>query len=72
MSKILKFLLDRLSEKSTWATIVTILSMIVGLELSPEQQDKITLAGLAVLGAIGVFVNENKTDRTGKQDRSDD
>lgn len=61
-NKIVKFLFDRFSEKSTWATLITILGVVVGLELSPEQQDKIITAGLAVLGAIGVLVNENKSE----------
>jgi hypothetical protein len=62
MSKILPFVMDRLKEKSTWATLLTIGGMIAGFEFSPEQSERITVAGMAILGAIGVFVNENKSE----------
>jgi hypothetical protein len=61
-NKIVKFLFARLSEKSTWATLLTVASVVAGIEFSPEQQEKIMLAGLAILGVIGVFVNENKSE----------
>lgn len=62
MHKIVKFVLDRLKEKSTWATLITVVSMVIGTEISPDQQEKIMTAGLSILAVIGIFVNENKSE----------
>lgn len=52
--KILDYLLNRLSEASTWRGI-TLLLTAVGISLDPEQATAITGAGLAIVGAINVF-----------------
>jgi hypothetical protein len=55
---ILNFLLERLKEKSTWATFIALALTVVGMELSPEQQAAIATAGTSVIAAIAVFTKE--------------
>lgn len=55
----IKFLLDRAKEPSTWRGIVAILTA-AGVTLSPEQGEAIIALGLAVIGAIGVFSKDKK------------
>ena len=58
MESLIRALLDRLKEKSTWATLITIVVSVTGIQLAPEQQEAITSAAITVLGLIGVFWNE--------------
>lgn len=52
--KILKFLLDRLKERSTWMGIIGLVTA-AGISLSPEETAAIASAGVALVGAISVF-----------------
>lgn len=52
--KILDYILNRLSESSTWRGLA-LLATALGVALSPEQAAAITSAGLGVVGAINVF-----------------
>lgn len=49
-----KYLLERLGERSTWLGILAIIT-VAGISISPDQQEAITNAGVAVAAAIGVF-----------------
>lgn len=60
MSSVLEWILDRLSEKSTWASLVTVAGSVIGATIAPEQKEAIITAGLGVATAIGVFVKEEK------------
>lgn len=51
----LKFILDRLKEKSTIAAFATIGGGIIGYSVAPEQIEAITQAVAAILAAIAVF-----------------
>lgn len=53
------FILARLGEASSWRGIFAMLTAL-GVTLSPEQQNAILAIGLAVIGAIGVFVPDRK------------
>lgn len=53
----LKFLGIAWNEPSTWRGIVYLLSA-TGIAISPEQQGAIVSAGLAVAGAIGLFIKD--------------
>lgn len=53
-----KFILRRLKEPSTWAGIVTLLT-VFGVTLSPEQAQALGTAGAAVVGALLVFTRES-------------
>ena len=48
------YIIDRLSETSTWRGILALLTA-AGIALSPEQASAITAAGLAAIGVIGAF-----------------
>jgi hypothetical protein len=53
----LKYLLGRLNEASTWRGVIALLTAI-GVTLSPEQQNAIIAAGLSVIGLVGVFFGD--------------
>lgn len=55
------YLIARLHEASTWRGITAGLTA-VGIVLSPEQRDAIIVAGLAVMGVLGAFFPDAKTD----------
>ena len=55
----LNWLLARLQEQSTWRGIILLLTSL-GIYLKPEQVAAITTVGLAVVGLINVFRNEQK------------
>jgi hypothetical protein len=50
----LKFIGDRLKERSTWVGILSIVTA-AGLSLTPEQQGAIIAAGLAITGVVFTF-----------------
>lgn len=52
--KSLLYILDRLSENSTWRGLILV-GTAVGLRLEPEHQEAIVAAGLGLVGAINVF-----------------
>lgn len=52
--KALLYILDRLSENSTWRGLILV-GTAVGLKLDPEHQEAIVAAGLGLVGAINVF-----------------
>lgn len=53
------FLLTRLHEASTWRGLVALLTA-VGVVLTPEQTEAVVAAGLAVIGALGVFLPDSQ------------
>lgn len=55
---LLQFVLDRLSEKSTWVGIIAILTELIGKELSPAMQGAVESFGLAAVGLILVLLKE--------------
>jgi hypothetical protein len=52
--KIVNYILDRLTENSTWRGIVFIASA-AGIVIDPSKANAIAAAGMAVIGAINVF-----------------
>jgi hypothetical protein len=55
----MQYLLDRLSETSTWRGI-TLLLTAFGVNIAPELQGHIITAGLGTVGIINVFRKEKK------------
>jgi len=51
------WLLARLREPSTWRGLVW-LATVAGLSLRPDQAEAIVLAGMAMAGLLGVFLND--------------
>lgn len=57
--KIVDYILDRLSESSTYRGAIFLLGGL-GISLVPEQANAIVAASMAVVGAINVFRKQNK------------
>jgi len=57
--KMLKYLLNRLGEASTWRGLFLFFTAI-GVKLAPELQELILAAGLALVGFIGFFFKDKK------------
>lgn len=49
-----KYIVNRLTEPSTWRGIIALLTA-AGISLSPAQAAAITATGLAVIGIVGAF-----------------
>lgn len=54
MKNALSWIIDRLSENSTWRGIILALTGI-GITIEPQLAAKITAAGLMIVGAINIF-----------------
>ena len=54
MENILRYVINRLKEGSTWRGLTMVLTA-VGVSLQPDQLAAIITVGAAVAGAIGVF-----------------
>jgi len=53
------FIVARLSEASTWRGLFAV-ATAVGINLSPDQSAAVIAAGMAIMGAIGVFFPDAK------------
>lgn len=49
------FISNRLGERSSWNGLVLLLSLL-GVSLSPEQAEAITVVGIAIYGIVEVFL----------------
>ena len=54
------WIVERLREPTTWGGIASLLTL-VGVTVSPEFQDAIIAAGVAIGGALMVFMREKGT-----------
>lgn len=61
----MKFILNRLRERSTWAGIFTLLATFGLLHLDAEKAGALATALAGVVGAILVFLPENKKTEPG-------
>ncbi len=55
----MNYMLARLAESSTWRGLV-MLATALGVKLDPSQMNAIVALGMAVAGAIAVFVPDKK------------
>ena len=55
----MEYLLDRLREPSTYASLAAVLGTL-GVSLSPGIVQALTLAGVGIAGAIGILVAEKE------------
>lgn len=58
-SELMKYLIDRLSEPSTWRGIISLLTL-AGIKFAPEQAESVVTAGISVYSAINIFRKESK------------
>lgn len=59
----------RLAEPSTWAGIVAIATALLGVTVSPEEREHIIAAGVAIMGALSLFVREASPGQVAKSAR---
>jgi len=52
--KAISYILDRLSENSTWRGLILV-AVALGVKLEPELQNQIVAAGLGLVGMINIF-----------------
>jgi hypothetical protein len=52
--KALNYLLDRLSENSSWRGIILVLTAL-GLKMEPQMQESILAVGLSAIGLINLL-----------------
>lgn len=58
----MEWILRRFKEPSTWRGLI-FLATIAGMNVTPEQTDKIITAAVAVIGLIEVFRKEKPKER---------
>jgi hypothetical protein len=58
--KALKWVLERLKEKTTWIAIITSISTVFGVEFAPEIKEQIIIAGMAIVTAVLFGLKEKK------------
>ncbi len=66
----MNWIINRLREASTWRGLVWLLT-VSGVALRPDQVEAIVLAGMAIAGLLGVFLQDKARDpneRTRKTD----
>lgn len=59
MSALFEYVITRLSEPSTWRGIIWLVTAC-GFVLEPEQKEAIATAGMALVGAISIFIEKDK------------
>ena len=65
-----QFLLDRLSEPSTWRGIILILTS-AGVNIAPAMADAIIGAGIGICGLVGVLTADKPKAEQAKQENQD-
>lgn len=63
------FIISRLKEPSTWRWLI-IASTFFGAQFSPEQQEAIISAGVAIAAAVGILVPDILPGNSTMQDAS--
>jgi hypothetical protein len=54
------YILERLREKSTWMTLLTLVGAIAGITINPELSEEISMAGMGIAGIIAIVTKEEK------------
>lgn len=58
MSMVRDWLLERLTERSTWATLITGSATLIGIGIAPEKAEAITGLGMFIASLIGIATRE--------------
>jgi len=59
--------IDRLNEASTWRGMIAMFTAC-GVAVSPSQQETILACGLTVMGLLGVFIPDVKSEKLIKKE----
>ena len=62
VKKLLRWLANRLKEKSSWAAIFVFLGTNFGVQVAPELQKDITQAGIALLGVVAFYTKSKNNE----------
>ncbi len=54
------FIKDRLTEKSSWVSLFSLLATIGGVNLAPDLKEAIIAMGMAVLTLVGILTKQEK------------
>lgn len=54
------WIFDRAKERSTWATVLTVVTSVTGWVIAPELQDAIIVTALGVVSVIAIITKEEK------------
>ena len=61
-SAVLRFILRRLSERSTYSGAVLLLSAVIGVTVDGEVSERIAALGIALAGVIGLFMPDTLSE----------
>ena len=56
---VLRFVLPRLSERSTYSGAVLLLSAVIGVTVDGVVAERVAALGIAIAGVIGLFMPDN-------------
>lgn len=56
----MKWILERLSEKSTWITVFTVLASVGGVAVAPELEKAIIATGMGIVSLVAIWTKEKK------------
>ncbi len=59
MKKVIHYILARLKERSTWLGLISFATAL-GLMMTPEQQEQVIAAGMAIAGFVGAFTRDSE------------
>ena len=60
MKKFFSWVLSRLKEKTTWASLLTVVGTVFGIQFAPEQAEAITSIGLGIVALVLFSTKESK------------
>lgn len=61
-SAVLRFILRRLSERSTYSGAVLLLSAVIGVTVDGVVAERIAALGIAIAGVIGLFLPDTLSE----------
>lgn len=56
----MKWIIERLKEKSTWIAIFTVLASVGGVTVAPELKEAIISTGLGIVSLVAILTKEKK------------
>ena len=59
LSRLFDWIMERAKERSTWLGLITLLT-VIGINLSPGQQEALVTAAVAVAGAVLAFTRDQQ------------
>jgi len=56
----MKWIMERLSEKSTYISLFALLGTVAGINIAPDLKEAIITVALSILGLVGIITREKK------------